>query len=72
MPGPTTLTITFISTPPSTTSTVTLPLPSAAGSQEDATLAFLNITRAGGVRFVSAAGVLTFIPLSMIVSITAQ
>lgn len=67
-----TLTVTYVSAPPSTTSTVTVPLPSAAGTQTDDTLGFLNIVRAGGIRFTDAAGVLTFVPVQQIVKVTAQ
>lgn len=72
MAAPTTLTVTYISTLPSTTSTVTVPLPSASGTQEDATLGFLNIVRAGGLRFIDATGIVTFIPISQITKITVQ
>ncbi len=72
MAAPTTLTVTYISVPPSTTTTVTVPLPSAGGTQTDDSLAFVNIARAGGVRYTDGTGVLTFIPAAMIVKITAQ
>ena len=68
----TTITVTYISTPPSTTSTVTVPLPSAGGTQTDDTLAFLNIVRTGGIRFTDANGVLSFVPVQQIVKVTAQ
>jgi len=70
--APTTITVTYISTPPSTTSTVTLPLPSAGGTQTDDTLAFLNIVRVGGIRFIDGNGVLNFVPVQQIVKVTAQ
>ncbi len=77
MAAPTTLTITYLSysgaTPAVvTTVSVTVPLPSAGGTQTDDTLAFVNIARAGGVRFTDASGLLTFIPAATIVKITAQ
>src|SRR5260370_16316765 len=72
MAAPSQIVVTYISAPPSTTSTVTVPLPSAGGTQTDDTLAFVNIARAGGLRFTDGAGVLTFIPAPMIVKITSQ
>jgi hypothetical protein len=77
MAAPTTLSVTYLvysNANPAviTTATVTLPLPSAGATQEDASLGFLNIVRAGGARFVDASGVLTFIPAAMITKVTAQ
>jgi len=68
MAAPTTITITYISTPPSTTSTVTLPIP----ANSDYSTSFLNAARAGGVTFSDASGTLTFVPIEQIVKITAQ
>ena len=72
MAQPTTITVTYISAPPSTTSTVTVPLLSAGGTQTDDTLAFMNIVRAGGIRFTDANGVLSFVPVQQIVKVTVQ
>jgi hypothetical protein len=68
MSAPTQITVTYISAPPSTTSTVTLPIPAAS----DYTTSFLNVARAGGISFTDGAGILTFVPAAMIVKITAQ
>jgi hypothetical protein len=82
MAQPTTLTITYISTPPSTTSQVTIQIPTPiAGSvggvaqtvvPQDFTQAVRNIFENGGFWFVSATGVNTFVPWGQITSITAQ
>jgi hypothetical protein len=68
MAAPTSITVTYVSTPPSTTSTVTLAIP----SNSDYTTSFLNAGRAGGISFVDGAGVPTFVPVAMSVKITAQ
>jgi hypothetical protein len=74
MAAPTTLTITFVSTLPSTTSTATVPITSGAGGggETDYSMMARNLVRAGGFWFTSTTGVVTWIPLAQIVSITAQ
>ncbi|MCU1317250.1 MAG: hypothetical protein JWN63_2572 [Candidatus Acidoferrum typicum] len=77
MAAPTTIIVTYLvysAANPAviTTATVTLPLPSAGGTQSDDTLAFVNIMRAGGIRFTDTSGVSTFIPIGMITKIIAQ
>ena len=68
MAAPTTLTVSYGSS-----STQTLPIPSAGGTQADYSLAVQNIVRSGGFWFNdTTTGLLTFIPLSQIAKITAQ
>lgn len=69
-----TLTITYVSTPPSTTSTASVPITSGAGGggEADYSMMVRNLVRNGGFWFTSAAGVLTFIPVETIVNIAAQ
>jgi hypothetical protein len=66
------ITVTYISAPPSTTSTVTLPIVSAGGGQADYSMTVLNLVRSRGFWFTDVNGLLTFIPLLQIVKITAQ
>jgi len=61
-----TITITYISSLPSTTSQVTISLPAGI----DWTQHLRNIFHAGGFNFVSAAGANTFIPASQILNVT--
>jgi hypothetical protein len=73
MAAPTTLVVTYISTLPSTTSQVTVTIPKPDGTNpQDFTQNVRNIFLNGGFWFVSAAGVQTFVPWSMISLITAQ
>jgi hypothetical protein len=74
MAAPSTITITYVSTLPSTTSTVTLPItPGAGGGGEaDSSQTMRNIARAGGFFFTDSTGLLTWIPYSQITKITAQ
>jgi hypothetical protein len=74
MSAPSTLTITYISTLPSTTSQATVPIVSGAGAggEADYSMQVRNLVRAGGFWITSATGVLTFIPFAMITNITAQ
>jgi hypothetical protein len=67
MASPTTVTVTYISTLPSTTSTAQLNIPSGG----DYGSFVRNMVMNGGV-WVTLAGVYTFIPMGQIVSITAQ
>ena len=80
------ITITYVSTLPSTTSTVVIPIP--AGVQGLDSLADTNaakqtgfssfdimlagIQKSGGVRFVDASGIATWIPLQQIVKVQAE
>jgi hypothetical protein len=72
-PTPTTLTVTYISTLPSTTSQVTVPIPTPTANMP---LYFgeavRNIFLQGGLWAVNSTGVNQFIPWSQISSITAQ
>lgn len=61
-----TITITFVSTLPSTTSQVTVNVPLGI----DWTQHVRNIFHAGGFNFVSTAGVNTFIPAAQILNAT--
>lgn len=72
MSAPSSLTITYVSTLPSTTSTQTLSIPDSGGSQANYSLAVRNLARTGGFWFTDTTGLLTFIPLSQITKITAQ
>ncbi len=67
-PTPSTVTITYVSTLPSTTSTAQLNIPSGS----DYGSFVRNMVMNGGVWISSAAGVLTFIPMGQVVSVTAQ
>jgi hypothetical protein len=67
------MTVTYISTLPSTTSTVTVPIPSTgSAAQPDWAMAVQNLVRAGGIWVTSATGVLTWIPYGEITLITVQ
>lgn len=68
MATPTSITFTYISTLPSTTSTVTVAIP--ASSTYDATVR--NAVLAGGIWVTNSSGVLQWIALSQIVGATAQ
>ncbi len=78
MAPPSQITVTYISTPPSTTATVTLPIPgalslTALNSGPDAFDTLLgSLTRRGGITFTDASGVVTFIPMLQITKITAS
>lgn len=77
MANPTTIIITYLvysgaSPAVITTTTVTITIVSAGGSQADYSLMVSNIVRSGGFWFTDASGVLTFIPIEQIVKITAQ
>ncbi len=73
------ITVTFISAPPSTTATVTIPIPAALQSLDstqtqstgfDAFDTLLSgIVRRGGVTFTDSSGVTNFIPFPQIVKI---
>jgi hypothetical protein len=65
---PTSITITYLSQLPNTTSTANLPI--SNGSTYDQLIA--NIRMNGGAWFTTSAGVRTFIPYQQIVNITAQ
>jgi hypothetical protein len=67
MAAPTQLTISY-----GTSSTQTVAIPSAGGTQADYSLAVMNLVRAGGFWFTDGTGLLTFIPLSQITKITAS
>lgn len=64
MSAPTLATVSYVSTLPSTTSTVVLPI------TPDYTTWVLNLTRMGGVSFTDASGVLTWVPQNQILKIT--
>ena len=78
------VTITFISTPPSTTSTVSIPLPSSlttldSGQTVGALTGFqgfdtlvASIAKRGGFTYTNSSNVLVFVPKEMIVSIAGQ
>jgi hypothetical protein len=61
-----TVTITYVSALPSTTSTATIPIPTGI----DWTQHLRNICQAGGFNFVSAVGVNTFVPVNQILNAT--
>jgi hypothetical protein len=68
-----TLTITYIVTPPSTTATATIPIPvTGPNSPIDFTLAMKNIFLNGGTWILNSSGVNQFIPWQEIISATAQ
>ena len=73
MSAPTTLTVTYISALPSTTSTITVQIPKPDNTNPlDFTVTMRNISLNGGLWFVNASGVEQFIPASQIFSVTAQ
>jgi hypothetical protein len=82
MVAPTTITVTYISTPPSTTSQVTIPIPTGSGGSvggvaqpvvpQDFTAVMNRINANGGFWFVNSSGVQQFVPWGEIVSATAQ
>jgi hypothetical protein len=68
-----TFTVTYVSTLPSTTSQVTVPIPTpSTGVPMDFGLALRNIFMQGGLWFLNSTGVEQFIPWGQIVSVTAQ
>ncbi len=68
----TTCTITYISTPPSTTSQVVITLPTPNGSTPmDYSTYVKNLYLAGGLWFTNASGNAQFVPFGEIVSITS-
>ena len=81
---PSQITVTYISAPPSTTSTQTLPIPTIfqtldSGQTVDKQTGFnafdtlaAGISKRGGLTFTDGNGVLTFIPLFSIIKITAS
>jgi hypothetical protein len=72
MAAPSTFTVTYVSTLPSTTSTVTIPIPQPGSTPIDFGLALRNIFMQGGLWFLNSTGVEQFIPWGQIVSVTAQ
>jgi len=80
------ITITYISTLPSTTSTVAIPIPSSVqnldsvsnqnASAQTGFSAFDvmvgNIVRGGGIRFTDSSGIATWIPLSQITKVQGE
>lgn len=68
MAGPTTIAVVYISTLPSTTSTATISIP----ANIDYSATIQNLVKAGGASFVDSSGAPNFVPLGMIVKITAQ
>jgi len=65
MSAPSQATVTYVSTLPSTTSTIVLPI-----TPNDVVTWTLNLVRAGGCTFTDATGLLTWIPLMQIVKVT--
>jgi len=82
MSAPTTITFTYVSTLPSTTSTVTIPIPTySAGSvggaaqtsvPQEVSVFMKQIYIAGGFWFTNSSGVEQFCPWGQIVGATAQ
>jgi hypothetical protein len=80
------VTVTYISTLPSTTSTQVIPIPAAlqtldsdANTNASVQSGFSsfdmmlgNIRKSGGVRFVSSTGILTWVPLEQIVLVQGE
>ena len=64
----TTIIVTYISTLPSTTSTVTLTIPTSS----DYSATIQNLAKAGGVSFIDANGTPTWVTSNQILKITAQ
>ncbi len=77
------ITVTYVSTPPSTTSTVTIPVSAGLQTLDSAQTAasqtgfnaldvlLQGIVRRGGVQFADAAGIQNFVPMNQIVKIVA-
>ncbi len=82
MAAPTQITITFISTLPSTTSTAVIPVPATLQSLDSGQFAqtqsgyqafetlISGVAKRGGFVFSDTTGVQTFIPLNMVTKIT--